>query len=185
MTKYTLIISEFFLKNVAKIILFKVFDVQNNRQHKIIKMIIFTSNDRTNHLDKRFFESSSISSFGANIEKYYITLSNSWNPTINELIWNEPYHTSLLLLNLIKNAIVHNRRGGEVMVTVSKSAIVMQNTGRDKPLDPQKIFSRFQKDSDSAHSTGLGLAIVQAIADLYQFQLSYHYQQYHTWTIQF
>ncbi|QNF35392.1 HAMP domain-containing histidine kinase [Adhaeribacter swui] len=91
----------------------------------------------------------------------------------------------ILFLNLMKNAIVHNHRGGIVRITVKSNSIQIQNSGKAVALNPDKVFARFQKDSDSPNSTGLGLAIVKAISDLYRFKINYSYEQFHTWTILF
>jgi len=92
---------------------------------------------------------------------------------------------NILLLNLIKNAIIHNHPGGEVIIMIDQQVVVIQNSGSDQALDKQKLFTRFHKNAHSPNSTGLGLAIVKAIVDLYHLELTYQYQQYHTWTIKF
>lgn len=86
---------------------------------------------------------------------------------------------TILLTNLVKNAIVHNIPSGFVNIIIEKNALIVENTGVRHPLDEQKIFSRFHSGESSPTSTGLGLAIVKAIADLYQLNLSYHYDQQH------
>lgn len=91
----------------------------------------------------------------------------------------------MLITNLIKNAIVHNKPGGFVNITIHKNSIVVENSGVDKPLDEEKIFSRFHSGVPSSTSTGLGLAIVKAIAGLYHFSTAYHFDQKHIITIHF
>lgn len=80
----------------------------------------------------------------------------------------------ILVMNLLKNAIVHNMPGGSIVIRVLESGFSIENTGAfAEPLDEEKMFDRFYKRSAENGSTGLGLAIVKAIAGLYD--LSAHY----------
>lgn len=85
----------------------------------------------------------------------------------------------ILLTNLLKNGIVHNRPGGSVTAHVEADRITICNTGTERPLDSARIFDRFHKETTSTGGTGLGLAIAKAIADLYGLQLSYTYDAAH------
>ena len=91
----------------------------------------------------------------------------------------------ILITNLVKNAIIHNRPDGRVHIVIDKHAIIIRNSAKTGPLDPNKIFSRFHSAESSKASTGLGLAIVKAIADLYRFQVTYSYNQDHEFNIRF
>ena len=77
---------------------------------------------------------------------------------------------TILLINLVKNAIIHNKTGGFVTITIDSNSLMVENSGVEKPLDQDKIFNRFHSDEPSSVSTGLGLAIVKAISDLYNFK---------------
>ncbi len=92
---------------------------------------------------------------------------------------------AILLINLVKNAIIHNKAGGFITITIHSDSLMIENSGVEKPLDQQKIFSRFHSDEPSSASTGLGLAIVKAIGDLYDFNTSYRYEQKHIITVHF
>ena len=96
-----------------------------------------------------------------------------------------PDLAAILLINLVKNAIIHNRPGGIVAITIHSDRLIIENSGAEKPLAKEKIFSRFHSDKSSAVSTGLGLAIVKAISDLYSFKTSYRYQHNHIITVDF
>ena len=53
-------------------------------------------------------------------------------------------------------------------------------------LDREKIFDRFQISDSETSGAGVGLAIVKAIANLYGFHLSYHFNNgEHCFDIQF
>ena len=92
---------------------------------------------------------------------------------------------TILLINLVKNAIIHNKAGGFIAITIDSDSLMIENSGVEKPLDQEKIFSRFHSDEPSSVSTGLGLAIVKAISDLYNLKTSYRYGQKHIITVQF
>lgn len=91
----------------------------------------------------------------------------------------------ILVTNIIKNAILHNYPGGYVNIMVSEYEIRVENSGSPESLDSQQIFNRFQKGQASQYSTGLGLAIVKAIAELYEFSISYNFQDKHIMTIKY
>ncbi|WP_286761502.1 sensor histidine kinase [Salegentibacter sp. UBA1130] len=91
----------------------------------------------------------------------------------------------ILLSNLLKNAIIHGQRNSEIEIEISAKNFIIRNTANNGALDPEKVFSRFQKDSSSKTSTGIGLAIAQTIAKKYEFQLTYYYEQKHTFQLRF
>jgi len=81
----------------------------------------------------------------------------------------------ILVMNLLKNAIVHNTAGGVVTVTIAGSWFSIENSGNPEPLDEEKMFDRFYKRSPQSSSTGLGLAIVKAITALYALSVNYEF----------
>ncbi|MBC3538541.1 sensor histidine kinase [Rufibacter sediminis] len=96
-----------------------------------------------------------------------------------------PDLAAMLVMNLLKNALVHNVKGGFLRIRLSREALVVENAGKEEPLEETKVFARFYKDASSQASTGLGLSIVKAICDLYGFQVTYRYQQGHTFIVAF
>ena len=89
----------------------------------------------------------------------------------------------MLVLNLVKNAIVHNQAGGELIIRLASTYFTVENTS-DKPMIPaDNLFKRFNKNSKSKGSTGLGLAIVKAIADLTGLSISYSYNNRHIFKV--
>ncbi|MDQ2792660.1 MAG: ATP-binding protein [Bacteroidota bacterium] len=78
-----------------------------------------------------------------------------------------------LLQNLLQNAVKHNVRGGEFMVTLSPSELNVRNTGAAVAGDPTRFFERFRKHNAASDSPGLGLSIVQQICAHYGFGLHY------------
>jgi signal transduction histidine kinase len=96
-----------------------------------------------------------------------------------------PDLAAILLLNLLKNAVLHNHPGGFIRVELRPDLLMIANSGQEKPLNAHKLFSRFYQESPSPAATGLGLAIAKAIADRYRFRLRYDYQSAHVITVHF
>ena len=92
----------------------------------------------------------------------------------------------ILFSNLLKNAIRHNVKGGEIHIFSSDKSITVANSGNKNELDDTKLFQRFQKLGNSAESLGLGLAIVQKICEVSGFQVDYDFQDNkHQFSIRF
>lgn len=82
----------------------------------------------------------------------------------------------ILVSNLVKNSLLHNREGGELQVLTTPTSLVIKNTG-DVPLDEEKLFRRFYHGMDGKKdSTGLGLAIARSIALSSSLKLTYEWQ---------
>ena len=97
----------------------------------------------------------------------------------------DPTLAQILVANLLKNAVFHNKPEGKVAVKIGKNALSICNTSNSEKLDKQKVFKRFYKSAAEQKHTGLGLAIVQAICNLYGFKLSYHFVDQHCFEINF
>lgn len=82
----------------------------------------------------------------------------------------------ILVSNLVKNSLLHNREGGELQVFTTPASLVIRNTG-DATLDGEKLFRRFYHGMDGKKdSTGLGLAIARSIALSSSLKLTYEWQ---------
>jgi len=104
----------------------------------------------------------------------------------NVTLHMNPYLAEMLIVNLVKNAVRHNVKGGKLVVEVGTSFLRISNTGPDHPVDESLLFKRFYKSSSSPESLGLGLAIVQKICALYGFDVKYDFeQQLHCLTVIF
>lgn len=82
---------------------------------------------------------------------------------------------SVLVNNLIQNAIRHNKEKGNIEILLTDEKLFISNTGALVALDETKIFDRFQKNVSSHDSLGLGLAIVKEIADINGLEVIYSY----------
>jgi signal transduction histidine kinase len=87
---------------------------------------------------------------------------------------------NILFLNLLKNAINYNINNGILDISLDKKSVTIGNSGKEPTVDTLELFNRFSKSSRHSDSLGLGLAIVKKICEIYQFQISYDYQNnYH------
>ncbi|MDR0414777.1 MAG: HAMP domain-containing histidine kinase [Prevotellaceae bacterium] len=91
----------------------------------------------------------------------------------------------ILLTNLVKNAISHNRQGGKIIISYAPRSIAIANSGSDSDSNKaaENVFSRYRHNAHNAKSSGLGLSIAKAIADLYRLEVTYRYDGMHTFTL--
>ena len=82
-----------------------------------------------------------------------------------------------LISNLLKNAFIHNKDGGNVTIRFTKDKLCVTNTGQSTPLDGKRIFERFYHSPGKKSSTGLGLSIVKAICRLYGLNIEYKFKE--------
>lgn len=84
--------------------------------------------------------------------------------------------------NLIKNAISHNIKNGNIDIVIESDTITISNDG--SPLTGD-IFERYVSSFSDFKSSGLGLSIVKSILDIYGFSIRYYYSDKHTFTVKF
>ena len=96
-----------------------------------------------------------------------------------------PYLAETLIINLIKNAIVHNEKGGVLRISLSNNTLSISNSGSPLSFNESDIFKRFTKSNENKKSLGIGLSIVQRICDLYTFNIAYSYANEHQFKINF
>lgn len=81
----------------------------------------------------------------------------------------------LLLNNLFSNAIRHNLPGGELLIQLSTTELLLENTGHAPTAPVSELFGRFKKGNAALDSIGIGLAIVKRISELYGHRIAYTY----------
>lgn len=107
-------------------------------------------------------------------------------PSNNQFIKMNRYLAEIMISNLIKNAIRHNKQGGTISVSFSEEKMVVANSGQKIEGDTNKLFNRFYRSSTSVKSVGLGLSIVQRICEVSGFNVSYLFDNNtHHFSIQF
>lgn len=106
--------------------------------------------------------------------------------TTPEIITANITLVEILISNLLSNAIRHNQEGGQLLIDITAGQLQMQNTGKPSPLDKQKLFQRFYKESNENNGMGLGLELIKKIADLNNFSVGYEFTgNLHRFTIWF
>lgn len=84
---------------------------------------------------------------------------------------------SILVSNLLRNAIRYNREQGSITVNIRRDEFSISNTSTLPPLNPTIIFERFYKHSSDNSSSGLGLSIAESIIKTYpELRLDYSYR---------
>ncbi len=158
-----------------------------SRLNKIL--ILLTRIENNQFLEKETLSVSQmldklLEQYAFQVEREAITVTI--NRAEDLLIYMNKTLLEILLGNLLSNAIRHNHPGGRILVTVSEHNVEIQNTGREMPLEKDKLFRRFQKESGDASSIGLGLEIVQKICRLNHFEIHYAYHDsLHSFRISF
>lgn len=81
-----------------------------------------------------------------------------------------------LVVNLLQNAIKHNRVGGTLAVRLAAGTLEIRNSGPAPTGDPARFFERFQKQHVGSASPGLGLSVVRQVCRYYGFAVRYTYE---------
>ena len=100
-------------------------------------------------------------------------------------IYMNPYLAETLIINLIKNAIIHNTSGGVLCIQLSNNTLSISNNGSPLSFPEKDIFKRFVRSENSKKNLGIGLSIVQRICELYTFNITYTYDCEHQFKIIF
>lgn len=92
-----------------------------------------------------------------------------------------------LIINLMGNAIKYNIEEGIIVIVLKDNSLSFANTGTNHPLQKDRIFERFYKQSNQLESIGLGLAIVKKICASLGYKISYQFTSpnKHTFTVLF
>ena len=96
--------------------------------------------------------------------------------TTDEILNANTALIEVLVSNLLGNAIRHNNVSGSISIQLHSGELVIENTGRQTPLDETKIFERFQKESTDNNSIGLGLEMVKKVCNINQYIITYLFQ---------
>ena len=86
----------------------------------------------------------------------------------------DPNLTTVLINNLLSNAIRHNHEKGFIRTFLDGKRFVISNSGPALAIAPDMLFDRFRKGRQRGDGLGLGLAIVKKICDYSGFGIKYH-----------
>lgn len=90
----------------------------------------------------------------------------------------------ILLNNLLSNATKHNLPGGNISIVLTKTDLIVSNTGQPAMLDTNRLFNKFYMEKKGASNNGLGLSIVKHICDASGFSIAYSFQnQLHSFMV--
>ncbi len=87
----------------------------------------------------------------------------------------DPVLVDVLVVNLLKNAIMHNMENGKITIELSGQELEVSNTGKDIDLSDKNIFERYVKINKQTGSLGLGLSLVKKICDYSGYSVKYVY----------
>jgi len=86
-----------------------------------------------------------------------------------------PVLLDILVLNLIKNAVIHSPSKAKINVIYAPPFFTVINDGVPLPFPSDQIFNRFARGSTNQNSVGLGLEIVKKITNYYSIAIIYNY----------
>ncbi len=104
-------------------------------------------------------------------------INDSWFVKINSDL------AEILIMNLVKNAIINNRQGGELNIKLSQGYFTIENTSDEPEIPAVKLFERFSRNQKNNGSTGLGLAIVKAITEASNLSVTYSFNGKHAFKV--
>ena len=81
-----------------------------------------------------------------------------------------------MINNLIVNSVRHNKKDGEVNISIINGQLSVCNTSTEGELNKKNLFHRFSTSSQETKGNGLGLAIIKAICDYHNWQINYDYK---------
>ena len=160
-----------------------------NRLSKINQALIFLTK-----IDNRFYTEVSTSTINDLIKEKLSLFDDSIKEKNLRLeldlldithVYMNPYLAETLIINLIKNGIVHNENGGLLRISFNNKTLSVANSGSVLSFDEKDIFKRFTRSNENKKSLGIGLSIVQRICDLYAFNIAYSYADEHQFKINF
>lgn len=87
-----------------------------------------------------------------------------------------PELLEILVYNVLGNATKHNRNEGFISICLFRNELVVANSGIDRSLDQERLFSRFYKETNSIENNGLGLSIIKQICETSDITPGYRYE---------
>lgn len=83
---------------------------------------------------------------------------------------------SIVINNLINNSKRHNIKDGKILVTLTENFFQISNTGNPPSIPTEELFKRFKRGNPDQNSIGIGLALVKKILEIYDYEISYHFE---------
>ncbi|AZB09932.1 sensor histidine kinase [Chryseobacterium sp. G0162] len=83
---------------------------------------------------------------------------------------------TIVINNLINNSKRHNIHHGKISVVLTKTYLQISNTGNPPTVSTDELFKRFRRGNPNQNSIGIGLALVRKILEIYNDEISYHFE---------
>lgn len=87
-----------------------------------------------------------------------------------------PELLEILIYNVLGNATKHNHNGGFIHIELDAGQLVVANSGSEKALNRERLFSRFYKEINNSENNGLGLSIIKQICEVSGIEPAYRYE---------
>ncbi len=98
----------------------------------------------------------------------------------------EDWLAEVLVSNLVKNAIWHNKKGGRIIIKPLTSGFAIENSGEENPLPARSLFSRFKKWGNKKEGNGLGLALIKSVTEISGGKVNYYFSEsFHRFEVTF
>jgi len=92
----------------------------------------------------------------------------------------------VLISNMLMNAIRHNVADGIIKIEITRTELIISNTGIAEPINENMLYNRFGKMATSKEGNGLGLSIVKKIVSVNEWAISYSFEnKMHRFRIEF
>jgi signal transduction histidine kinase len=102
----------------------------------------------------------------------------------NTVLYMDQGLADLMIVNLLKNAIVHNMEGGTIVLEIQENCLIIKNDGPPLQFSPEELFTRFVRDTSRSGNFGLGLSLVKKVCETYNFSIDYSFDnQQHIFTL--
>ncbi|MBI9068100.1 MAG: HAMP domain-containing histidine kinase [Salinivirgaceae bacterium] len=88
-----------------------------------------------------------------------------------------PILLDILVSNLMKNAVAHGTKEGNIHVAYHHPMLQIKNDGERLPFPEEHIFTRFVRGTNGSTSNGLGLEIVSKICNYYSITINYSFKE--------
>ncbi|MGG7551831.1 sensor histidine kinase [Chryseobacterium arthrosphaerae] len=113
---------------------------------------------------------------------YFEDLFEIQNLTLTKEIQEEVYLNfdknlaTIVINNLINNSKRHNIDHGKISVILTGTYLQISNTGNPPTIPTDELFKRFKRGNPNQNSIGIGLALVKKILEIYNAEISYHFE---------